>query len=92
MVIPIDLWAEVAVHAFLTLELIYLNSKLLFKPVAPGSRLILGGADTTPPQAISERLVRMGEGVEREGHLPLEGKRGYPIIPLSCQENVANNS
>jgi len=62
MVIPIDLWAEVAVHAFLTLELIYLNSKLLFKPVAPGSRLILGGADTTPPQAISERLVRMGGG------------------------------
>jgi 5-methyltetrahydrofolate--homocysteine methyltransferase len=44
----------------------------LFTAVAPGRNLILGIADTTPPGALFDRLVRIGERVEREGRLPLE--------------------
>ena len=45
----------------------------LFKVVAPGKRLILGIADTTPPHAVFDRLVRIGERVEKEGRLPMAG-------------------
>jgi methylmalonyl-CoA mutase cobalamin-binding domain/chain len=51
----------------------------LFKAVAPGKRFILGIADTTPPQAVFERLVRIGERVEKEGRLPLEGGAFRPL-------------
>jgi 5-methyltetrahydrofolate--homocysteine methyltransferase len=51
----------------------------LFKAVAPGTRMILGIADTTPPQAVFDRLVRIGERVEREGRLPLEGGAFRPL-------------
>jgi methanogenic corrinoid protein MtbC1 len=51
----------------------------LFKAVAPGRRMILGIADTTPPQAVFERLVRIGERVEKEGRLPLEGGAFRPL-------------
>jgi corrinoid protein of di/trimethylamine methyltransferase len=44
----------------------------LFKAVAPGKRMILGIADSTPPKAVFERLVRIGEKVEKDGRLPLE--------------------
>jgi len=53
----------------------------LFKAVAPGSRMILGIADTTPPQAVFDRLVRIGERVEKEGRLPLEGGAFRPLAP-----------
>ncbi len=53
----------------------------LFKAVAPGTRMILGIADTTPPQAVFERLVRIGERVEKEGRLPLEGGAFRPVTP-----------
>jgi len=45
----------------------------LFKAVAPGRRLILGIADSTPPKAVFDRLIRIGERVEKEGRLPLQG-------------------
>ncbi len=51
----------------------------LFKAVAPGGRMILGIADSTPPQAVFERLVRIGERVEKEGRLPLEGGAFRPL-------------
>jgi 5-methyltetrahydrofolate--homocysteine methyltransferase len=51
----------------------------LFKAVAPGSRLILGIADSTPPPAVFDRLVRIGERVEKEGRLPLEGGAFRPL-------------
>jgi len=44
----------------------------LFESVAPGDRLILGVADSVPPNAVFERLVRLGERVESEARLPLE--------------------
>jgi corrinoid protein of di/trimethylamine methyltransferase len=42
-----------------------------FKAVAPGTRIIVGIADTTPPNAIFDRLVRLGERIDKEGRLPL---------------------
>ena len=47
----------------------YLDS--LFRDLAPGDGLIVGIADTTPPQANWDRLRRIGERVAREGRLPL---------------------
>jgi hypothetical protein len=47
----------------------------LFKVVAPGRRMILGIADTTPPHAVFDRLVRIGERVAREGRLPLKRRK-----------------
>jgi corrinoid protein of di/trimethylamine methyltransferase len=51
----------------------------LFKTVAPGKRFILGIADSTPPNAVFERLIRIGERVEKEGLLPLEGGAARPV-------------
>jgi len=51
----------------------------LFKAVAPGRRFIAGIADTTPARAVFDRLVRIGERIEREGRLPLEGGATRPI-------------
>lgn len=51
----------------------------LFKVVAPGKRLILGIGDSAPPKAVFNRLVRIGERVEKEGRLPLEGGGVRPL-------------
>jgi methylmalonyl-CoA mutase cobalamin-binding domain/chain len=51
----------------------------VFKVVVPGSRFILGIADTTPPNAVFNRLVRIGERVEKEGRLPLEAGTLRPL-------------
>jgi methylmalonyl-CoA mutase cobalamin-binding domain/chain len=51
-----------------------------FKAVAPGTRLIVGIADTTPPDADFDRLRRIGERVLREGRLPLEAGGFRPFM------------
>jgi methylmalonyl-CoA mutase cobalamin-binding domain/chain len=51
----------------------------LFAGVAPGDRLILGTADSTPPDARFERLHRIQERVQKEGRLPLEAGAFSPI-------------
>jgi corrinoid protein of di/trimethylamine methyltransferase len=51
----------------------------LFKVIAPGRRFILGIADTTPPKAVFDRLIRIGERVEKEARLPLEGGSVRPL-------------
>jgi corrinoid protein of di/trimethylamine methyltransferase len=58
----------------------------LFKAVAPGKRMILGIADSTPPKAVFERLVRIGEKVEKEGCLPLEAGAFRPLIQPAMPE------
>jgi len=50
----------------------------LFKAVTPGKRFIAGIGDTTPPAAVFDRLVRLGERIEKEGRLPL--KAGAAIL------------
>jgi corrinoid protein of di/trimethylamine methyltransferase len=51
----------------------------LFKAIAPGKRFILGIADTTPPNAVFDRLIRIGERVEKEARLPLQGGAVRPL-------------
>ncbi len=51
----------------------------LFEAVAPGRNMILGVADTTPPDAVFERLVRIGERVAEEARLPLESGSLNPV-------------
>lgn len=51
----------------------------LFKAMAPGTRFILSVADTTPPDADFDRLVLIGERVEKEGRLPLEAGSARPL-------------
>ena len=55
----------------------------LFKSVSPGDRLILGPADSTPPDAVFERLIRIGDRIREEGRLPLEAGTARPV---SAQE------
>jgi corrinoid protein of di/trimethylamine methyltransferase len=50
-----------------------------FKVVAPGTRLIMSVADTTPPNADFDRLVRIGERIEKEGRLPLQAGAARPL-------------
>ena len=51
----------------------------LFKVVCPGNRLILGIADTVPPDAVFDRLRRIADRLEAEGRLPLEAGSFRPI-------------
>jgi methylmalonyl-CoA mutase cobalamin-binding domain/chain len=58
----------------------------LFASVVPGDRLILGTADSTPPDVVFSRLDRIAERVEAEGRLPLEAlaspaRRTRPTAP-----------
>lgn len=48
----------------------------LFKAISPGTRFIAGIGDTTPPGAVFDRLVRLGERIEKEGRLPLQAGAG----------------
>jgi corrinoid protein of di/trimethylamine methyltransferase len=58
-----------------------LNSYLdqFFKAVAPGKRIIMSVADTTPPNADFERLVLIGERIDKEGRLPLQAGAARPL-------------
>jgi corrinoid protein of di/trimethylamine methyltransferase len=51
----------------------------VFQVIAPGRRFVLGIADTTPPNAVFDRLVRIGERVTQECRLPLEAGGAGPI-------------
>ena len=53
----------------------------LFEAVAPGKRFIIGIGDTTPPGAVFDRLVRIGERIEKEGLLPLKGGAARFLSP-----------
>lgn len=60
----------------------------LFKAVAPGHRMIFGIADSVPPQAAFSRLVKLGERIEKEAHLPLNGG-SYRPLPLEKEELIS---
>lgn len=51
----------------------------LFKSVAPGDRLILGTADSTPPDAVFDRLKRIAERTREDGRLPLTAGAANPV-------------
>jgi corrinoid protein of di/trimethylamine methyltransferase len=60
----------------------------LFKAVIPGNRLILGVADTVPPDAVFDRLLRIGERVEKEGLLPLRAGGFRPMTRETLSPEV----
>ncbi len=60
-----------------------------FKAVAPGRRVIVGVADTTPPNAVFDRLRRLGDRVEKEGRLPLKGGAFRPVSGAQIQKAAA---
>jgi len=60
-----------------------------FKAVAPGRRIIVGVADTTPPNAVFDRLRRLGDRVEKEGRLPLEGGAFQPVSEKQMEDAAA---
>ena len=51
----------------------------MFTAIAPGRRFVVGIADTTPPDAVFDRLIRIGERVEKEGRLPLQAGGADPV-------------
>lgn len=51
----------------------------LFSGIGTGARFILGIADTTPPDADFERLVRIGDMVREKGRLPLQAGAFNPV-------------
>ncbi|MDR1046008.1 MAG: corrinoid protein [Candidatus Adiutrix sp.] len=61
----------------------YLDS--MFNELAPGDHLIVGIADTTPPQANWDRLRRIGDRVAREGRLPLAGSAVLVDLPAQAE-------
>lgn len=54
----------------------------LFSAVHPGSRFILGIADTTPPDASFRRLQRIHELVQQQGRLPLVKREATAPVSL----------
>lgn len=61
----------------------------LFTGIGDGSRFILGIADTTPPDADFERLVRIGDMVREKGRLPLEAGAFRPVKPAETAAPAA---
>jgi corrinoid protein of di/trimethylamine methyltransferase len=51
----------------------------LFSGIGDGRRFVLGIADTTPPDADFERLVRIGDMVREKGRLPLQAGAFSPV-------------
>ena len=51
----------------------------LFKAVAPGRRMIFGIADSTPPGAVFDRLVKLGQRIADEAILPIEAGDFRPV-------------
>jgi corrinoid protein of di/trimethylamine methyltransferase len=61
----------------------------LFKSVAPGDRLILGPADSTPPDTVFDRLLRLGERIQNEGRLPLQAGAVRPVTEQEMEKAAA---
>ncbi len=59
-----------------------------FRAVAPGARIIVGVADTTPPNADFDRLCRLGERVRKEGSLPLKAGGFNPVAAARPEQAV----
>ncbi|RJQ51526.1 MAG: hypothetical protein C4530_19970 [Desulfobacteraceae bacterium] len=55
----------------------------LFSAISPGSRFILGIADTTPPGAAFERLQRIRQLVDSRGQLPLKKSTSADASPAA---------
>lgn len=57
----------------------------MFKAITPGTRFIASIGDTTPPDADFDRLMYIGERIEKEGALPLAGGAYRPVTQASLE-------
>jgi len=62
----------------------------LFSGIGTGARFILGIADTTPPDADFERLVRIGDMVREKGRLPLQAGAFNPVDTAAVAKVLVN--
>ena len=62
----------------------------LFGSVSPGDRIILGTADSTPPNAVFGRLLRIHERVQEEGRLPLAAGAADPVSEKRREKATAS--
>ena len=60
----------------------------LFKSIGDGRRMVFGIADTTPPNAVFDRLVRIGERIEKEARLPLAGSVTFGVPQSKAPKEV----
>jgi corrinoid protein of di/trimethylamine methyltransferase len=58
----------------------------LLKSIAPGTRFIASIGDTTPPNADFDRLLYIGERIEKEGRLPLQAGSFNPVSPERLEQ------
>jgi corrinoid protein of di/trimethylamine methyltransferase len=61
----------------------------LFSGIGDGRRFVLGIADTTPPDADFERLVRIGNMVCEKGRLPLQAGAFNPVDTAAVAKVLA---
>ena len=73
----------------------------LFKNIAPGHHFIASIGDTTPPDADFDRLLYIGDRIEKEGRLPLQAGADRsiaqarqepakePVAPKSTEKTIA---
>ena len=61
----------------------------LFSGIGDGRRFVLGIADTTPPDADFERLVRIGDMVREKGRLPLQAGAFNPVDTAAVAKVLA---
>jgi corrinoid protein of di/trimethylamine methyltransferase len=57
----------------------------LFRNIAPGTRFIASIGDTTPPDADFDRLLYIGQRIEKEGGLPLAAGTLRPISDAAME-------
>ncbi|TAL35762.1 MAG: cobalamin-binding protein [Spirochaetes bacterium] len=62
---------------------------MLFKEIAPGDRIVLGVADSVPPNAVFDRLRRIADRVDREGRLPLKAGTFRPLPSAAPAEKTS---
>jgi corrinoid protein of di/trimethylamine methyltransferase len=61
----------------------------LFRNISPGTRFIASIGDTTPPDADFDRLMYIGDRVEKEGKLPLAAGTFNPVNLEAATQAVA---
>ena len=57
----------------------------LFKTISPGTRFIASIGDTTPPDADFDRLMYIGERIEKDGSLPLKAGTFQPVTQANLE-------
>ncbi len=57
----------------------------LFKTISPGTRFIASIGDTTPPDADFDRLLYIGERIEKDGSLPLKAGSFQPLTQANLE-------